>query len=253
VLVLWAVFARSGGLALLIGGGILFVCARIWFIYIARQEDVLTYLLVRFVPFYSIYYFFTRLHDTYKPFMLGSVGATFAITGFVALLLRDGFGGLVHPERFHDRVQVAAFAAPGPARTGQQAPGQQAPGNPAVPLPAGKHNVVFKKDDQLTAADPRDKVLNESHRKVYDVMLKAGRTYVIDMVSSEFDAYLRLEDPDGKQLAQDDDGGGQLNARIVFTAPRDGTYHIIATSLEEDVGRYTVTVQELEPANKGQK
>jgi cobalamin biosynthesis Mg chelatase CobN len=53
-LVLWAVFAHSGRLALLIVGGVLFVCGRLWFIHIARQEAVLTSVLVRFVPFYSI-------------------------------------------------------------------------------------------------------------------------------------------------------------------------------------------------------
>src|SRR5579883_2938777 len=119
----------------------------------------------------------------------------------------------MHPERFHNRIQAAAFAPPGPGR-----PGQPAPANPALALPAGKQNVIFTRDDQLTGADPRDRVLTESHRKIYDLTLKAGRTYVIDMTSTDFDAFLRLEDSTGQELAKDDDGGGGLNARILFTA-----------------------------------
>ena len=55
------------------------------------------------------------------------------------------------------------------------------------------------------------------------------------------------------KLAEDDDSGGGLNARILFTAQRDGMYRIIATSLYPALGRYTVTVQELEQASKDKK
>ncbi|HYT89064.1 MAG TPA: PPC domain-containing protein [Gemmataceae bacterium] len=58
----------------------------------------------------------------------------------------------------------------------------------------------------------------------------AGKTYVIDMSSPQFDTYLRLEDDKGKVVAENDDiSPTNLNSRIVFTAPKDGAYRIVAT------------------------
>jgi serine protease Do len=75
--------------------------------------------------------------------------------------------------------------------------------------------------------------------------MTAGRTYILDQRSKAFDAFLRLEDASGKKLAEDDDSGGDQNARIVFTAPQDGTYRIIATSFEQQgMGNYTLTIRE---------
>jgi hypothetical protein len=80
--------------------------------------------------------------------------------------------------------------------------------------------------------------------------MKAGRTYVIDMKARTpgFDPFLRLEDPDGKQVAFDDDGGGNLDARIVYRAPRDGVHRIICTTFRpRQTGGYVLTVQEVGP------
>ena len=127
------------------------------------------------------------------------------------------------------------------------------PGEFKVTLPKGKATLLFKKDDQLSADDPRDKVRNLCYHKSYNVTLHAGRIYVIDMVSEELDSYLRMEDADGTRLAQNDDGGGGLNARIIITAPRNGMYRIIATSGTPGTGHFSLTVQEFQPANEGQK
>jgi hypothetical protein len=77
--------------------------------------------------------------------------------------------------------------------------------------------------------------------KVYPVRLKGGAKYRIDMVSNDLDAFLILQDSAGKQLAFDDDGGGNLNAKLVFTPPADGTYKVCAASLRL-VGAFTLTV-----------
>ena len=55
---------------------------------------------------------------------------------------------------------------------------------------------------------------------------KAGETVTIDMRSSEFDPYLTLYSmgPSVTRVAQNDDGGGELNARIVYRLPADGEY-----------------------------
>ena len=77
--------------------------------------------------------------------------------------------------------------------------------------------------------------------KVYPVQLKGGTKYQIDMVSADFDALLVLQDRAGKQLAFDDDSGGNQNAKLVFTPPADGTYKVCAASFRL-VGKFTLTV-----------
>jgi serine protease Do len=82
----------------------------------------------------------------------------------------------------------------------------------------------------------------------------SNRHYRIDMKSKDFDAYLRLEGPDGKTVARDDDSGGDRNARIVLRSTTAGTYRIIATTYrfnpKEDakggakLGAFTVEVQQ---------
>jgi Ca2+-binding EF-hand superfamily protein len=65
-------------------------------------------------------------------------------------------------------------------------------------------------------------------------------------MSRAFDAYLYLADPDGEILAQDDDGGGNLNSRIVYRADRRGTYYLIATSLGGNgLGAFSFSVRVL--------
>jgi Ca2+-binding EF-hand superfamily protein len=81
----------------------------------------------------------------------------------------------------------------------------------------------------LVAADL--KYRGKKVSKVFAVKLEAGSIYQFDHMSRAFDAYLYLADPDGQVLAQDDDGGGNLNSRIVYRAAQRGTYFLIATSL----------------------
>jgi tetratricopeptide (TPR) repeat protein len=83
---------------------------------------------------------------------------------------------------------------------------------------------------------------------LYQVKLTAGKTYVIDMISSNQEArdpFLVLKDQEGKHLAEDDDGGIGLNARILYRVPRDGVYRIHATSYNKGRGGFTLTVREM--------
>src|SRR5206468_1494641 len=72
--------------------------------------------------------------------------------------------------------------------------------------------------------------------KSYPFKMVAGASYVINLLSRDFDAYLRVEDANGKALAEDDDSGGSLDARLVFTAPRTETYQMVATTFAADQG-----------------
>jgi hypothetical protein len=115
--------------------------------------------------------------------------------------------------------------------------------------PAGGTELVLKNgfvrvEGELAMGDPKDTVMTGSHRKIYLVKLQANKTYQIDHQSKAFDAYLRLEDSTGHQLAADDDSGGNLNARIMFQCRVEGTYRIIATSLGGRTGEFVLTIQQ---------
>src|ERR1043165_3832355 len=66
------------------------------------------------------------------------------------------------------------------------------------------------------------------------------------MQSTEFDPYLRLVDPKGVQVAEDDDSGGSLNAQISYKAEDTGTFRIIATGFGNNTrGKFTLTIREI--------
>jgi hypothetical protein len=89
--------------------------------------------------------------------------------------------------------------------------------------------------DKLTKNDPKDKDRGNIFCKTYKMEMKAKTTYIIELISKDFDAFLRLENADGKELKRDDDGFGEgLNARIIFDCDKAGTHLIYATSFEEN-------------------
>jgi AhpC/TSA family len=100
---------------------------------------------------------------------------------------------------------------------------------------------VLKKEDKLTPEDPKDEVMKNSYAKTYTVKFDAGKTYRIDMTSKEVDSLLRLLNPDGNQVALDDDGGGYPNARIVYKTDQAGDYKIIATTFGQPMGQFKLT------------
>jgi len=140
-------------------------------------------------------------------------------------------------------MQQQAFVQQGAAPVGPPTPPTG-----AIALVGGKGQL----EGQLTLADPIDRVQMQSRCKVFTVNMKAERTYQIDMIRKvdgkagfmQFDPFLRLEDADGNQLMWDDDGGGNLNARIVFRCPRNGTFRVVATSLGGLSGAFTLTIAE---------
>lgn len=97
----------------------------------------------------------------------------------------------------------------------------------------------------LLEVDPKDRSRNVPC-KIHTFKLLKGQLYQIDMVGG-FDPYLRIEDTAGNSLAEDDDGGGMLNARLRFQPPRDDVYQIIATSCGGGVGPYTLTIKTFVP------
>jgi thiol-disulfide isomerase/thioredoxin len=95
-------------------------------------------------------------------------------------------------------------------------------------------------EGELNAEAP---VVQNHYYRVYTFKMEEGKSYRIDHMSDDFDAFLFLEDPAGKKLAQDDDSGGGLNSRIIFKAPATGAYRIISTSLKtKETGKFVLQV-----------
>lgn len=105
-------------------------------------------------------------------------------------------------------------------------------------------DLLLRASPALGKKDLASKFRKGSFMKIHEVKLTAGATYVIEMESNEIDSYLIIEDADGTKLAEDDDGAGFPNARLVFRAPTDGTYRVIATTfMPNETGAYTLTVR----------
>jgi hypothetical protein len=98
---------------------------------------------------------------------------------------------------------------------------------------------------QITPNDPLLEADRGTRCDNYRVWLTAGQEGTIQMESHAMDSYLYLLDPDGRYLTDDDDGGGNLDALITFSAPADGWYYIIATQNGEGYGDYLLSLSTL--------
>jgi len=102
---------------------------------------------------------------------------------------------------------------------------------------------------QLSAAEPA--LYERGPFKVYRFQAQGGRRYVATLQSSDFDAYLTVARTVGgitDHMLMDDDGAGETNARLRFTAPETGTYLLIAQSLlPEGRGAFTVGIDTMPP------
>lgn len=183
--------------------------------------------------------------------------------GFFPFVTMPGFGGRIQytqpaPGELHTFAGIVSVTRTGPA-TFVLAP--QIGG----PLPEGPLEATFKlepmpiaeepmlvKTDRWTADDPRYEPLRpQSHFKAFPLKLKKDRFYVIELERAEgsnIDPYLYLEDtqpanPFSKIVAQDDDGLGNLNSRIIYRAAKDGDFRVVATTLSPGTGEFTLTVR----------
>jgi plastocyanin len=133
-----------------------------------------------------------------------------------------------------NRILATAMIAAGTAAAASPASAQAIN---AAAMPLGQ-----TLDGTLARTDP---TLNEKGRfRIFRFDAKAGQRYKIVMRADDFDSYLsvaRLVNGLTDYMASDDDGAGNSNARLRWTAKEAGTYYLIAQSLKEDgVGPFTV-------------
>jgi len=86
----------------------------------------------------------------------------------------------------------------------------------------------------------------------YAFRASAGERVKIDLESDDFDSFLRvgrIVNGSFVQMAENDDGGSSLNARLVFTAPQAGEYLIRVTSYNGSAeGDYRLSMEQGPPA-----
>ncbi len=106
---------------------------------------------------------------------------------------------------------------------------------------------------ELTRSDPRDSD-GDYRYDDYRLDVRAGQRFEAQMRSGDFDAYLAVYatkadgSPETEPRATDDDSlGDGTDARLRFTADRDGVYVLRARSLDQDIGDYTLSLSERPP------
>lgn len=116
---------------------------------------------------------------------------------------------------------------------------------------------TFRASSLLTAADPISPF--GGRHKLYLAQFEAGKTYHIELAVRDvkgkdfgFDPYLYLLDDQKKVLAEDNDSGGEPNARIVYRAERTGSFRILATHFGplKTVGPYNLSIRLVDSAGK---
>jgi hypothetical protein len=80
-----------------------------------------------------------------------------------------------------------------------------------------------------------------------NVKLAAETTYNIDMTTTDatLNPYLKLLDSDGKLVAEDDDSGGEKNARLEYRPKAAGVFQIVTLPFDENSasGRFVLQVR----------
>ena len=79
--------------------------------------------------------------------------------------------------------------------------------------------------------------------KVFSVKLEGNKKYTIrlDTDDDDLDPFLVVQDGAGKTVGFDDDGGGKLNSKLIFSPAKDGTFKVYAAALR-GTGSLTVKI-----------
>jgi hypothetical protein len=86
-------------------------------------------------------------------------------------------------------------------------------------------------------------------RGEHRVRLETGRRYAIGATSESFDPLIRLVRAGSETvIAEDDDSGGGVNARLTFTPPASGDYLVrVSSAAPGGVGDYALSVEPTAP------
>lgn len=98
---------------------------------------------------------------------------------------------------------------------------------------------------ELASSDVRSQTRSSAFCDRYLVKsLTPGQELVIELKSNDFDSYLYLYDEFNRLIAQDDNSGGEKNARIRYTPVRNGDLLVEATAFKDNaLGKYYLTLE----------
>ena len=104
-------------------------------------------------------------------------------------------------------------------------------------------NGVFQIRSELHQDDPFDLDHKNSHCKRYEIELIAGRDYILELETNQFDSEFRIEDLNGPLRTRFGNRGVPV-ARIDYRPQFTDVYVIYATSLNPALGNFTLTIRE---------
>ncbi len=102
---------------------------------------------------------------------------------------------------------------------------------------------VQRSIDQYGVLSATDPVIDGRPLQAWAFEARAGQSVIVDLISEDFDSYLQIVGPGMSAPLSNDDGGGDLHSRLSVTFPQNGTYRIVAGSLGEDQGSYTLRIR----------
>jgi hypothetical protein len=114
--------------------------------------------------------------------------------------------------------------------------------------------IVKTIDGMIAKSDPFDIERDKCFRHVHEFKMHAGKTYTLDLMSEDFDSYLRIENDEKGKLAEDDDGAGNMNSRIVYTPTANGAIRIVVTTCDPgQFGAYRLQIRETDAKTESKK
>jgi hypothetical protein len=128
------------------------------------------------------------------------------------------------------------------------------PLNTGEMLPAKNLRTIFV-NGFLAKEDKTDPLRPGYIHKTHTFKATAERKYVISMMPSAIGgSYIRLEDPDGKVLKEDEDPEDVQRPLIVFQAKQTGKYKVVVSSVEKGkTGNYGLQIRPLGPTEPAPK
>jgi hypothetical protein len=123
-------------------------------------------------------------------------------------------------------------------------------GGDLPPLPAGRAiEGAITADDEVISTEILAKRYDfaPTVAQAYSVEVETSGRHVIDMWGYGFDAYLVLRDAEGRVVAEDDDGMGGTDARIVVGLDAQQRYRLEAAALHGGRGEFELELSRGEP------
>ncbi len=130
-------------------------------------------------------------------------------------------------------------------------------GHSATPLPAdtvckgfGRVAGLLEVGQTITgslSSDDPEFTGDSTYFERWILPVKPNQAFTVDLLSDDFDAYLMLTKGRGDKLVDNDDGGGDCNARLVYTAQDDHPLRVVvntASRPRRQTGKFTLRVSE---------